>query len=329
MRYFVVQLMSSFLLTLVFFTNTVLAGGAVYPYTPFDQVESLDNARTVIGMDFPYVVKDDETLLTIAYHFGVGYQEIVKANPGIDPWIPPVGGTITIPTTWALPNEQDSGIVINIAEMRLYHFLLIDEQKIVRTYPLGIGREGFDTPVGVYKISIIEKDPVWDVPASIRKEKPYLPAAVPPGPDNPLGSHFLRLSNTSYGIHGTNKPLGVGRRVSHGCIRMYPEDIVHLARTVKVGTRVKIINQPIKIGFRNGDIFMEVNPYHEKKDTDSSLKMRAFFFLKRNNLLQLVDDELFIQAINDARGYPVRISKKNIAGEDQIVISAMHSHDMQ
>lgn len=324
MKYFFVKLMSLFLLILVIFTNSVLAGEAVYPYTPFEQAESLDNAKTVIGVTFPYVVKDDETLLTIALHFGIGYQEIVKANPGIDPWIPPVGGTITIPTTWVLPNEKDSGIVINKAEMRLYHFLKKDGKKIVITYPLGIGREGLETPQGVFRISTIERNPVWNIPASIRKEDPTLPAAIPPGPDNPLGGYWLRLSNTNYGIHGTNKPLGVGRRVSHGCIRMYPDDIEHLAKTVKIGTKVKIINQPIKVGFRNGDIYLEVNPYYEEKDSERNLKMRAFFFLKKNNLLRYVDDELFTKAINDAKGYPVKITKKDIRSEDEVVISAMH-----
>jgi L,D-transpeptidase ErfK/SrfK len=325
MKCFVTQLINSFLLASIFLINTALAGAAVYSYTPVSDKESLNSAKTVIGVEFPYVVQKNETLLQIALHFGIGYEEIIKANPGVDAWVPPVGSTITIPTTWVLPNETDTGIIINKAEMRLYHFLKVKGKKVVRTFPLGIGSQGLETPEGIFRISTIEKNPVWNVPASIRREDPSLPASVPPGPSNPLGSYWLRLSNTNYGIHGTNKPLGVGRRVSHGCIRMYPQDIKTLAKTVKLGTRVKIINQPIKIGFRNGEIFIEVNPYHEERDKIGNLKMRAYFFLKKNNLLQYVDNQLFTKAINDARGYPVRISKEIIKGEDSIFISFSES----
>lgn len=325
MKYVKTQLISFLLFSFMIFSSTVYAGGAVYPYNLFSEEQPIDTAKTVIGMEFPYVVQEGETLLAIALHFGVGYLDIVKANPGIDAWVPTVGATIIIPTLWVLPHVQGTGIVINLAELRLYHFLTVDEKKVVRTFPLGIGREGLETPRGVFRISTVEKNPVWNVPASIRREDPSLPAAIPPGPANPLGGYWLRLSNTSYGIHGTNKPLGVGRRVSHGCIRMYPEDIALLAKSVRIGTQVKIINQPVKIGLRNGEIFLEVNPYHEKKDTAGNLEEMARGFLEKNNLLQFVDHGLLRSAINNARGYPVKISKRIIKGEEGIVISSIDS----
>ena len=161
MKYVKAHLMSLFLMILLT-SSSVLAGGAVYTYNPQIENQPIETAKTVIGMEFPYVVQEGETLLTIALHFGIGYLDIIKANPGIDAWVPPVGSTIIIPTFWVLPpHEKDAGIVINIAELRLYHFLTMNGKKVVRTFPLGIGRQGLETPEGVFRISVVEKNPVW------------------------------------------------------------------------------------------------------------------------------------------------------------------------
>jgi L,D-transpeptidase ErfK/SrfK len=210
-------------------------------------------------------VREGETLIDIAREHGLGYNEIVAANPDLDPWLPPTGAEVVLPTRYILPSAPREGIIINIAEMRLYYYPpAAEESRMVMTFPIGIGQEGWATPLGITRIVAKAKDPSWVVPASVRKEHEEmgdpLPAVVPPGPDNPLGRHALRLGWTSYLIHGTNKPFGIGMRVSHGCIRMYPEHVERLYHMVKVGTPVWIIDQPVKIGRSGGELFVEAHP---------------------------------------------------------------------
>ena len=201
--------------------------------------------NNVIGVLRTYTIKGDESLIEIARKFGIGYNEIVEANPKLDPFVPGKGKTVRISTQWILPDMPSyDGIVINLSEMRLYYFT----KDKVMTYAIGIGDQGKDTPVGSFKIVDKLVNPPWVVPASIRKERPELPAVVPAGPDNPLGSHAMRLSRPSILIHGTNKPYAVGRKASHGCIRMYPEDIPTLFQVVPNQTKVTIIRQPVKAG---------------------------------------------------------------------------------
>ena len=199
----------------------------------------------MIGEMRSATVAEGQTLLDIARDNDLGYQEIVRANPELDPWLPPVGAKVVLPTRYILPSATRTGIVVNLAEMRLYYFVPAKNSAGIRvfTYPLGIGQEGWSTPTGPSSITEKIKDPAWTVPESIRaahnaEGHGELPAVVPPGPDNPLGQYALRLENSRYLIHGTNKPYGVGRRISHGCIRMYPEDIEELFPMVPVGTRV-------------------------------------------------------------------------------------------
>ncbi|MDX9741699.1 MAG: L,D-transpeptidase family protein [Gammaproteobacteria bacterium] len=211
-------------------------------------------------------VREGETLIDIAREHGLGYNEVVAANPGLDPWVPPTGAEVVLPTRYILPSGPRSGIIINIAEMRLYYYPAPapDGSGMVMTFPIGIGQEGWDTPLGITRIVSKAEDPPWVVPASVRREHEAdgtpLPAVVPPGPDNPLGRHALRLGWTSYLIHGTNKPFGIGMRVSHGCIRMYPEHVERLYHMVKIDTPVWIIDQPVKIGRSGGELFVEAHP---------------------------------------------------------------------
>ena len=293
--------------SLMYINNAV--ADTVYAYNKAVDSRTQTASRTVIGSKRYHIVKDGETLLDLARQYDLGYNEIVLANPNLDPWVPDVGALVVIPQERIIPDAPDNGIVINIPEMRLYYFFSANGKKKVKTYPLGIGREGASTPVGVFRISSIEKNPTWDIPASIRRERPELPAAIPPGPENPLGTHWLRLSNTSYGIHGTHMPLGVGRRVSHGCIRLYPEDIVKLASSVKIGTPVRILKQTVKFGFNEGSIYVEVEEPLKKASEKKSMLKYAVDNLGKQNLLGRIDMNALQKAINDPRGFPVKISK--------------------
>jgi L,D-transpeptidase ErfK/SrfK len=234
----------------------------------------------LIGEVGTATVAEGETLLDIARAHDLGYNEITAANPGMDPWLPPPGATVTLPTRFLLPSAPRRGIIVNVAEMRLYYYPQYDSGasdggRVVLTFPIGIGQEGWTTPLGVTEVLGRIKDPSWTVPASIREEHARngdpLPGVVPPGPDNPLGAYALRLGLTGYLIHGTNKPYGIGRRTSHGCLRLYPEDIETLFQAVAVSTPVWIIDQPYKLGRGEGRLWLEahapiVEPGHPPAD---------------------------------------------------------------
>jgi L,D-transpeptidase ErfK/SrfK len=251
-------------------------------------------------------VKGKDSLIEIARKYDIGYNEIVDANPKLDAFVPGDGKSATIPTSWILPELTSyDGIVINLSEMRLYFFSR-KSAGTVNTFPIGIGSEGKETPVGNF--TIIEKivKPSWRVPESIRKEKPELPLIVPPGPDNPLGSHALRLSLGSVLIHGTNRPYAVGRKASHGCIRMYPEDIPHLFQIVPKGAKVTIIRQPIKIGISGDKVYMEV---HKDKELHINYFNEAVRLLIKKDLYKKADKDKMLMALREKKGFPVDISK--------------------
>lgn len=233
------------------------AGAATYLLPPA--------GNDLIGEITTAKVAEGETLIDIARDHGLGYNEIVAANPGLDPWLPPPGAEVILPTRYILPSTPREGIIINLAEMRIYFYPrpVGDEAPVVMTFPIGIGQEGWSTPLGITKVIDKIENPSWTVPQSIRRAHAEagrpLPAIVPPGPDNPLGKHAMRLGMTSYLIHGTNKTYGVGMRVSHGCIRMYPEDIEALFAVVPVSTSVWIIDQPYKLGRDHGNLYLEAH----------------------------------------------------------------------
>lgn len=225
----------------------------------------------VIGKARLIESREDETLLDIAREYSVGYNEIVKANPDVDRWYPGKKTPVVIPTRYVLPDTPREGLVLNLPEMRIYYYPKSKAGEIpkVVTYPVGIGRQNWETPRGKTYISEKKRNPTWTPPASIRAEHAakgeILPAVVPAGPDNPLGTRALRLGLPSYLIHGTNKPYGVGMRVSHGCIRMRREDVEALFDMVPQKETVRIINQPLKIGRLNGQLFME---FHSPLEED-------------------------------------------------------------
>ncbi|ABK43018.1 ErfK/YbiS/YcfS/YnhG family protein [Magnetococcus marinus MC-1] len=218
------------------------------------------NKNEVIGSGaFNYRIQGHETLLLLARTYDLGYNEVSLANPKMDAWAPKKGQEVFLSMTHVLPTDihQGTALVINLPEMRLYHRRADGR---LETFPVGIGREGFDTPISRAKIIRKKSAPSWYVPASIREENPKLPAVIPPGASNPLGSHAIYLSLPGYLIHGTNKPYGIGRRVSHGCIRMYPEDIPRLYTSARVGATVAIVNEPAKAGWFGDNLLLEIYP---------------------------------------------------------------------
>lgn len=272
-------------------------------YLNASEIYSYSKESNVIGELQTYQIKNNESLIEIARKFGIGYNEITDANPKLDPFIPGNGKTITISTQWILPDIPSyDGIVINLSEMRLFYFT----KEKVMTYAIGIGDEGKDTPEGKFKI--VEKlvNPKWIVPLSIRKERPELPAVVPPGPNNPLGTHAMRLSRPSILIHGTDKPYAVGRKASHGCIRLYPEDIPELFKVVPNLTKVTIIRQPIKVGISNKKIYIEI---HKEDVHKFNYFNQAVKLLKKKGLYQNIDKNKLISALHEKKGIPVIISK--------------------
>jgi L,D-transpeptidase ErfK/SrfK len=219
---------------------------------------TLPAAGDVVGQIGIVVTREQDTLLDIARQHGLGYNEITAANPGVDPWLPGAGTRIVVPTQFVLPSGTREGMVINLAQMRLFYFPTHepDASGSVITHPIGIGVDIAPTPMGVTTIVRKTIDPTWYPPDSIRRrraeEGEILPAMVPPGPDNPLGNRALYLGLPGYLIHGTNRPWGIGMRVSSGCIRLYPEDIEMLFDQVPVGTPVRIVREPYLLGEHDG-----------------------------------------------------------------------------
>jgi len=221
------------------------------------QIAAAEKRSDVIGASGQYETREEDTLLDIARTFDLGYVEIRAANPEIDPWMPGAGRVLTLPTQFVLPEAPRRGIVINLPDLRLYYF---PSRGDPRSFPIGIGGEGKETPVGQTKISAKRVRPAWYPTKSEREEDPDLPEFVPPGPDNPMGDYAIYLGWKGYAIHGTNKPDSIGRRDSSGCIRLYPEDIENLFKLVEPGTPVTIVNQPVKLGWSGGELYLEIHP---------------------------------------------------------------------
>lgn len=208
----------------------------------------------------------EDTLVHVARQNNVGYRELRLANPEVDSWLPGEYTPVVVPTFFVLPDAPRKGIVLNLPEMRLYYYPppKRGERPVVVTYPVSVGRRDWSTPLGKSRIVRKQENPTWTPPASIRKEHAErgdtLPAVVKPGPDNPLGKHALYLDKPGYLLHGTNQPAGVGMRVTHGCVRLFPEDIETLFAMVPIGTPVYLVNQPYKAGWRDGVLYFEAHP---------------------------------------------------------------------
>ena len=274
------------------------------------------NRNTVIGSTKIIYADERDTLLDIARNHGFGYQDMKLANVNVDTWLPDDGQEIVLPSQFILPVASMDGIVLNVPEMRLYYYPPKEKGKLqeVFTYPLGVGREGWRTPY--IKTMIVEKkvNPHWYPPKSILKEHEEagdpLPKIVKPGPENPLGNYAMRLGRRDYLIHGTNKPNGIGMRISHGCIRLYPEDIKELFSKVSLKTPVNIINQPYKIGVKDDVIYLEAHPFldEDKEKYENNLTSVIALIIKiSNNRKYQIDMRTAYEAIKNPTGLPIAV----------------------
>jgi len=236
----------------------------------------------VIGQVETITASRDETLLDIARRYDLGQNEILLANPAVDRWLPEENSVVVLPNRFILPNVERTGLVLNLPEMRLYYFPkpAPGETPVVITHPVSVGRMDWETPLGKTTIVTKKKDPDWRPPQSLKDEaiaegSEPLPDIVKAGPDNPLGRYAMRLGIPGYLIHSTNKPYGVGMRVTHGCLRMYPEDIERLFENIPVGTQVHLINQPIKLGWLAGSLFVELHPPLEEDSENYANYMQS------------------------------------------------------
>mgnify|MGYP000019415288 FL=1 len=285
--------------------------------TPSDRFQLPPQGSDVVGRVQVTSARYEDTLLDIARRYDLGYEEIIAANPGVDPWLPGAGTRVVLPTQFVLPGGAREGLVLNLASMRLFYFPkpAPGAPAEVITHPIGIGREGWLTPQGTMHIIQKKEKPAWTVPESVRREHAEqgetLPKIVPPGPDNPLGDFAMRLSNPSYLIHGTNQPYGVGIRVSHGCVRLYPEDIARLFPLVPMGTPVRIINEPYVAGWRDGQLYLEAHqPLAEDAERwNGSLEpMERTVAAKTNGQSIGVSWEKARAIAREARGLPLPIA---------------------
>ncbi|XSG84345.1 MAG: L,D-transpeptidase family protein [Methylohalobius sp. ZOD2] len=303
----------SILISGLLVASSVCADTYVLPPSDVDVVGRVEAAR----------VQKGDTLLDIARRFDIGQNEILLANPRLDRWIPSAGVKVVLPKRFILPEAERQGIVLNIPEMRLYYFPPSrgDAPPQVITHPVSIGRMDWSTPLGTTRVVAKTKDPVWRPPESIRKEHAEqgdpLPAVVPSGPDNPLGKYALRLGIPGYLIHSTNKPFGIGMRVTHGCVRMYPEDIERLFPEIPVGTPVTLVNQPIKAGWFAGELYLEVHPPLEEADIDyEKMLERALTLVEektQGDASIRLHGSAFRKALEEQTGIPVKISRTTAA----------------
>lgn len=277
-------------------------------------------ARIADGTMQTYTVKEEDTFLDIARHYGLGYIELRAANPGVDPWAPTPGEQLVIPTFNLLPRAPQQGIVVNLGDMRMYYFKTPGQPPL--SYALGIGAEGLDTPLG--QTTIVRKSayPSWYPTERMKKLKPYLPAAVAPGPSNPLGTHAMYLGWPTFLIHGSNKPWGIGRRVSSGCMRMYPEDVIEIFDQVPVGTKVTIVDQPILVGWLENGLYLEANP---SKTQGEEIEITGVHTVRplTPELRKVITDAAGAEAesridwdavdtaVRERRGYPVLIAQRD------------------
>lgn len=267
---------------------------------------------TIVGESQTIAADRRESLLDMARRNGLGFTDMRHANPGVDMWVPADGAPVLLPTAFVLPNAPRDGMVVNIAEYRLYFYYRQDGRDMVATFPISIGRMDWQTPLGDWKVTRKRTRPTWRPPQSIIAEYAAdgeaLPSVVPPGPDNPLGDYAINLSAPGYLIHGTNRPRGVGMQVTHGCLRMLPEDIEWLFPKVPSGLPVAIINEPVKIGWRAGRLYVEVHqPLEEPPPGYMKAQVARLESAARAARAEL-DVRSMRRALVERKGVPVPIS---------------------
>lgn len=274
--------------------------------------------KPYIGELVEYRAKHEDTFVHLARDYNLGFTEMRAANPYVDPWLPGKGTKLILPARHLLPDAGRNGIVINLPEMRLYAYMNGDDAPT--TFPIGIGREGLKTPEGTTKVVRKKDGPTWTPTPRMRKEDPELKSYYPPGPDNPLGTHALYLGWPTYAIHGTNKPFGIGRRISSGCIRMYPENIVKLFDMIPVGTKVQVVDQPIKLAWIDDRLYLEAHPEMEQAIQMEEYGVVTSPKLSEVDLKRIIaaagdyEDKLrwpaIRMAIKERHGYPVEVARR-------------------
>lgn len=272
--------------------------------------QSLENNFEAISKQ-NYIIQENDNLRDLALDFDLGVEEILQANPHIiDPNFIQAGDKIILPIIHLFPDVTNEGIVINLAEPRLYYFL----DDITESFPISVGIDK-KTPIGKTKIIGRKENPFWTPPPSIRSENPELPDIVEPGPNNPLGNHALYLDAShdtkwqGITIHGTNAPWSIGAKVTHGCIRLYSQDIEKLFYLAKAGTSVTIVNQPFKISKINDKIYLEVHLEKTKEMGLKDLEVKELICQKIKNCLVAINWVKVNQAISQNLGIPVNISR--------------------
>ncbi len=306
-------------------------GGEGSP-TPADQVPQrqlhrypLEEGVDVVGERQYATARQEDTLLDVAARYAIGYQEIRHANPEVDTWLPGEGARVTIPSRFILPDTPREGIVVNLAEMRLYRYP--EGEDVVETFPISIGRRDWSTPLGETRVMEKVTDPVWYPPEAIREEAEEqgeeLPAKVPPGPDNPLGRHALLLGLDGYLLHSTNRPWGIGMRATHGCIRLHPQDIAYLFDHIRRGTPVRIVNQPFKAGWSSeGELFLQALPaFGEDEDKGHERRLEMAVNAVEEALgdrQHRIDGQAVRAAVQDPQGQVRSISRGAFEGQPQL-----------
>jgi L,D-transpeptidase ErfK/SrfK len=317
----------SFCLT---FVGVLLLASAAPGHAAYD--------KPYIGEMDTYRATYEDTFVHVARDYNLGYVEMRAANPNVDPWIPGAGTKLVLPMRHILPDAPREGIVINIPEMRLYAYINGDNEP--SSFPIGVGREGLSTPMG--KTTIVRKTegPIWRPTERMRREKPELEAVVHPGPDNPMGTHAMYLGWPQYAIHGTNKPFGIGRRSSSGCIRMYPESIIELYDRIPEGTKVMVVNQPIKLAWIDDELFIEAHPTVEQANAMEETGVIAENKMTEKDMEQIIKaaggykDRIRWAAVRTAvrerLGYPVSIARRpslevepEVSAEEEAVSEAL------
>lgn len=302
MRVFVKTVSNSAFILFLFCLLLSPAAGKDKYNAKIKEYEYRYNEKTVIGEPVFYIVKSEDTLLDIARNHGLGYNEISLLYPQMDPWMPPVNERLFVPSFWILPPAKHQQLVINIPEMRLYFFQKAGSR--VQTYPVALGTKDWRTPLGTFFINEKRPNPTWYIPKSLRTE--YGAQSMPHGPRNPMGKYAMKFSAGSYAIHGTHMPWGVGRLVSHGCVRCYPEHIRLLYPRVKLRTKLEIIYEPIKIGWKKERVFVEIHPDIYGNIPD--FRKYSEDILKRTPVAVYIDPEKYRAAVRQKSGVPTDVT---------------------
>ena len=295
-------------------------GEARAPAPPPHPLESPPPSADLVGRLAFRTALAEDTFVDLAPALGVGYLELLAANQSVDPWVPAAGSRLVVPGAHLLPSGPREGIVVNTGDRRLYYFAA---GAAPRSYPIGIAKEGYATPQGATKVVRKKEKPTWYPTRSALRDDPTLPRAVPPGPDNRLGEYALYLGWPSYLIHGTNDPRGVGRHSSRGCIRLYPDHIQELFALAGVGTKVRVVHEPVKLGWVGGELYLEVHPDKEralaldetgKLEREPARDLTPIVTKAAGAELKRVDWDRVARASLASAGVPVRIT--TAAGEE-------------